>query len=980
MSTDYFRSLSRQFSERSTRAALSYLRIAHPQLREYLQGELEGQAGHEGSLQATPVFEALFEYESTDKTLQSCGLLHAETLLALDQPPELHASRRFPQNRRPYRHQLEAWNTLKVEPPRSVVVSTGTASGKTECFLIPILDDLVCEAERIPQPLEGVRALFLYPLNALINSQKERLAAWTARFENRLRFCLFNGGTPENVPADQQRRTPEEVLSRRELRRSPPPILVTNATMLEYMLLRKVDAPIIEKSRRKLRWIVLDEAHTYLGSNAAEISLLLRRVMHAFDADPLQVRFVATSATMGSGAENAEQLQKFLADLAGINPLQVTVISGSRVAPVLSPEAGDLPLPSMAELQSLDPVAVRRRLERVPAVRELRQRLTQQPLTLNSICQLAGLNLSADETLQLLDYCSQSDSTGQSGQQALLPLRGNYFLRTQPGLWACCNPECSGRTGALQDPDWHAGAVFASHQKKCHHCDSLVFELVFCDDCGEVYLAAEEEFDQQSFVTRLQATVWERRPVADDLRVNASGTSESPEDSEDSNEESVADLKAGQQRLLLTRSSSQAKFQLMYDLQTGQHDCDDSSGFPLSFADHDEDRLICCRCGNHASVALNQFRSFRIGSPFFLGVSVPVLLQHTPASSARQSRPLSGRQLITFTDSRQGTARFAARSQREAERSYIRSFVYHKLWQSLPIAPDAAKMDELRRQIRIVEEQGIAALQPIQEKLRKELAVLEADAQAPFGHSSWENMVTALAEQPELHYMTSSARLRYSMSITDPRRLAEMLLTREFMRRSRREITLETLGAASLLYEQLASQVPPAGWLNPKRTSQDWALFLKLCVDFVLRANACVSVTDEFQRWSGTPVIPRTMMPPETEQLRMYEMRWPTARRSSGRPHRIVSLLTTALGLRLDDRQDVELLDGCLRAAYNQICLSGIVEQVGEGVRLQLRKASLRTVSSAWLCPVTQRPLDAVLLGLSPFHTSKSYAATGVAD
>ncbi|MFM7834562.1 MAG: hypothetical protein ACKPJD_22410, partial [Planctomycetaceae bacterium] len=71
-------------------------------------------------------------------------------------------------------------------------------------------------------------------------------------------------------------------------------------------------------------------------------------------------------------------------------------------------------------------------------------------------------------------------------------------------------------------------------------------------------------------------------------------------------------------------------------------------------------------------------------------------------------------------------------------------------------------------------------------------------------------------------------------------------------------------------------------------------------------------------------MIPRTMMPPETEQLRMYEMRWPTARRSSGRPHRIVSLLTTALGLRLDDRQDVELLDGCLRAAYNQICLSGI--------------------------------------------------------
>jgi DEAD/DEAH box helicase domain-containing protein len=980
VSTDYFRSLSRQFSERSTRAALSYLRLAHPRLRDYLQRELEGQAGSDASLQAAPVFEALFEYESTEQTLESCGLLHAETLRALDQPPERHIARRFPGTRRPYRHQLEAWRTLKVQPPRSVVVSTGTASGKTECFLVPILDDLVCEAERSPQPLEGVRALFLYPLNALINSQKERLAAWTARFENRVRFCLFNGGTPDNVPADQQRRSPEEVLSRRELRRSPPPILVTNATMLEYMLLRKVDAPIIEKSGKKLRWIVLDEAHTYLGSNAAEISLLLRRVMHAFDADPQQVRFVATSATIGSGTENESHLQKFLADLAGISPQQVTVISGSRVAPPLTPVDEDLPLPSLTELQSLAPDAVRRRLERVPAVRDLRLRLTQQPLTLSAISQLPGLNLSADETLKLLDYCSESASTDQSGRQALLPLRGNFFLRTQPGLWACCNPECSGRTGALKDPDWHAGAVFASHQKKCRHCDSLVFELVLCDDCGEVYLAAEEEFDQQTFVTRLQATVWDRHPVADDLRVNVIGAAESPEDSEGSDEEPVADNKTGHQRLLLTRRISQATFELMYDVQTGEQVSGEESGVLLRFADHDEERLVCCRCGHHASVASNQFRSFRIGSPFFLGVSVPVLLQHTPGKGDRHNRPQSGRQLITFTDSRQGTARFAARSQREAERSYVRSFVYHKLWQSLPSAPDAARPAELQNQIDILEKQAIPGLQSLIEELRMKLARLQAASQDPVGERSWEDMVSALAEQPELEFMTSSAQLRYSMSITEPRRLAEMLLTREFVRRSRREVTLETLGAASLVYEKLATQNPPAGWLNSKRTSQDWVLFLKLCVDFVFRAGSCVSVTDEFQRWSGTPVKPRTMMPPDTEHLRDYEMRWPTARRTAGRRHRIVSLLTTALELRPDDRADLELLDGCLRAAYQQICISGIVEQVGEGVRLHLRQASLRTVNSAWLCPVTQRPLDAVLLGVSPFQTVTSSGATGVAE
>lgn len=90
------------------------------------------------------------------------------------------------------------------------------------------------------------------------------------------------------------------------MREEPAPILVTNGTMLEYMMVRQVDAPIIQKSKaeKSLRWIVLDEAHTYVGSQAAELALQLRRVMTAFGVTPDDVRFVATSATMaGSDAE-----------------------------------------------------------------------------------------------------------------------------------------------------------------------------------------------------------------------------------------------------------------------------------------------------------------------------------------------------------------------------------------------------------------------------------------------------------------------------------------------------------------------------------------------------------------------------------------------------------------------------------------------------------------------------------------------------
>jgi hypothetical protein len=110
---------------------------------------------------------------------------------------------------------------------------------------------------------------------------------------------LYNGVTPEMLPGPQAL-VGSEIKDRKTLRKTPPPILVTNATMLEYMLVRRSDAPILEKSQRMLRWVVLDEAHSYLGSNAAEISLLLRRVMEAFGrtGDPRALARYLTEPTV----------------------------------------------------------------------------------------------------------------------------------------------------------------------------------------------------------------------------------------------------------------------------------------------------------------------------------------------------------------------------------------------------------------------------------------------------------------------------------------------------------------------------------------------------------------------------------------------------------------------------------------------------------------------------------------------------------
>ena len=117
----------------------------------------------------------MFGFTSSGQSLKSLegSLLHADLIDALTTSAE---EIRFPADREPYAHQLAAWKHLCGDKARSAVISAGTGSGKTECFLVPVLNDLAQEAAKHGR-LQGVRALMLYPLNALINSQRERLGA-----------------------------------------------------------------------------------------------------------------------------------------------------------------------------------------------------------------------------------------------------------------------------------------------------------------------------------------------------------------------------------------------------------------------------------------------------------------------------------------------------------------------------------------------------------------------------------------------------------------------------------------------------------------------------------------------------------------------------------------------------------------------------------------------------------------------------------
>ncbi len=232
--------------------------------------------------------------------------------------------------RRLYGHQDRAIRLVDSEN-MNVVVATGTGSGKTEAFLIPILTHLY--REHCAGTLgSGVRALLLYPLNALANDQRRRLGEISTALERagssfRFTFGRYVGETPEDK-SDRSRggarhetdRLPGELVFRDEIRNTPPQILMTNYSMLEYLLLRPNDSDLFDAGRG-LTWtfLVLDEAHQYRGSRGVEMALLVRRLKQRLDEGgcPRPLRCIATSATLAQGQEDAPGIAQFAADLFG---------------------------------------------------------------------------------------------------------------------------------------------------------------------------------------------------------------------------------------------------------------------------------------------------------------------------------------------------------------------------------------------------------------------------------------------------------------------------------------------------------------------------------------------------------------------------------------------------------------------------------------------------------------------------------------
>lgn len=841
----FFSSLAEQLNRGATRAALGILGFRNDHLREHLRDIFQAAPGFDHSFLSDVVFDATFGWHPAQQTLEELvgNLLHPALVKALTNPPDdLAEEYAFPATRHPYLHQVKAWQALLQESPsRSVLVASGTGSGKTECFVIPILNDLATEVEARPGPLVGVRALFLYPLNALIKSQRDRLTAWAEPFGGRIRYCLYNGDTPKET---RQSVWKSEVADRRNLRATPPPILVTNATMLEYMLVRNEDRPILDQSRGRLRWIVIDEAHSYIGSQAAELTLLLRRVLHAFECRADDVHFIATSATIaGNGQETNRLLLEFLADIAGVSTERVTVVEGTRLLPELAVVKGKRMPFSMKALRQSPPEKRFAMLANEPRLRELRSSLARQPQTLSQVAVWSFGEKSPEairQTLELLDLCAKSHD---GRNEAFLPLRGHFFQRTLGGLWACANPDCTGRRGTrLEDRGWPFGKVFLERRTRCDACGFPVFELVQCGDCGAEHLSVLES--SQQGIDRLNPN--DIPQDEDEFQQELELLEES-----DPEEEPYAELFGPGLPGLLVPPPHGNQVAL---LQDGRLDWQRQEGVDVHLlgpGDDDQFRCPCC----HAPNRLGQlFRPVRLSAPFLLQTAIPVLLRHLPPMTTRDALPFDGRRLLSFTDSRQGTARIAIKLQIETERDYVRSLLYHAIADCARPASDC-NPEELKKVIATLE--PLAAKNPVLKGTLDEKRRKLADCESPpLGRLSWRDAQSRLLSDPEFKHWVLPPLQEQSFGMSD-RQLAELCLWREFFNRPRRQWSLESFGLLRLGYSGIARiNRVPAVVAQLATSLDDWQSLVQVAMDFAIRLSKSVAIPEDMLRWIGYPGRP----------------------------------------------------------------------------------------------------------------------------
>lgn len=496
--------------------------------------------GSPTSLMQSPIIELINSYKGVNTLDKICDKKTADFLIKGMFKNEVYPL---------YEHQERSINSAKKQ---NVIITTGTGSGKTECYLIPIIADLVKESEtwqKNGKKDNVIRTLVMYPLNALAEDQLKRMRealdcdeahTFYKNLGFNFTFGRYTSRTPKTLsdaekeyadawrgldgtnkdlefmfPRDKKKCSAEdpraELISRDVMigkvagkPATPPDILITNYSMLAVMLMRKKENVLFEKTKEWIEadkshkfTIVIDELHTYRGTAGTEVSYILKNLLYRLGLNkrPEQIRFIASSASMGDGSDvSIKRRNEFISDFFGI-PLDKV---DEKFDVILDPKIEvkeDTPFNSSAisELKDFD-------INRDKITREKALDFVNKYNVVNKL-RWASLNVDGNYQASSVEVITRKllpenqdlaeillltiNEAMISDKKAIQPMRAHYFFKNISNLWICSNPEC---TEAPKDTSRKFGKLYASPKLRCN-CGAKILEALICRQCGELFLA-----------------------------------------------------------------------------------------------------------------------------------------------------------------------------------------------------------------------------------------------------------------------------------------------------------------------------------------------------------------------------------------------------------------------------------------------------------------------------------------------------------
>ncbi len=731
-------------TQRVRETYLRYLKTAYPLQDDRLRTDYWNALEETDLLVKGPLLESTPEFIKgrSIRELIEAGILNRK-FIQLCGPG-------LPLDRPLYLHQDQAIEKL-CRDRRNLVVTTGTGSGKTETFLIPILNQLLEEGSALQEP--GVRALLLYPMNALANDQLKRLRSVLKNYPD-IKFGRYIGDTEKKESwaekkfyrqfADQER-LENELLSRHEMQQSPPHLLLTNYAMLEYLLLRPADNAFFDgPTARHWSFIVLDEAHIYNGAIGIEIAMLLRRLKDRVTGKTgRKLQIIATSATLGRGEQDFPEVVDFASQLFDApfqwdprDPAHQDIVKATRIAPhPSSPQTWNESSPQLfTELDAAPPnpappellknyLTICRRFQ-VPdpvlkkavenavgpendeilnqflygllsdnaRLAALRSQLNQEPRFLNALSEtlFPDTTLAREAVVSLVNLAVRARPT--AGSSSLLPARYHVFARALEGAFVCLNAHKHTAAGQSR--------VSLTRREICPTCGSPMWELLTCTRCGAAYLMGqiEETEGRRRFIGLApEIASYMEEPLHCFLIGKSTNSINEDEWLEEATAESETEEKIGTAWTLCTGCGA------IVETAQAQEKC--PCGAAASQVElleielpHDHQIKKCTACGTRS----------RQGTviPFLTGQDAPVsvittaLYQSLPEDETLQDLPGKGRKLLIFSDSRQDAAFFAPYLERTYQQLLRRRLIIQALYEDEAAWEGRLRLKDMTRRLR----------------------------------------------------------------------------------------------------------------------------------------------------------------------------------------------------------------------------------------------------------------------------------------